>query len=721
VSSENLIVRLKPELDFSSGEDGKYIVEDRLQQKYWRIGPLEYELCALLVEPKSLADAASGAPRASGTLAAAGAEKLRKSLVWLLQSGILEIANQDGQPGTPASRSQAEPPLKLFDPSFFRINLLGTDAIEKITKPLLWLISYPVLCLAIFLWLVAGVYAYQNMAKLSALSFQLFVPGRQWWFLLGWCLLKFIHEMGHAVAAIRVGMKPPSAGIGFIFFTPSPFVNTTNAWALENRWARILVSSAGILFEVTVASLAVLIACHTESPSLQYVCASIITLGTISTFAFNGNPLFRFDGYYILIDLIRRPNLWQDAQSSTKKLLWSLVARGNGLCEIAPMLHAYGLVSLIYRVLSLSTIAWALWVAWDGLGLLVVGLFACLWFVVPRLMKRACATPASAINQTTWWRELSPKKLGRLGLALCMIVGLGFLPSPFQLYWPGCIDFVDPVELRAYAPGTVSRVFFHDGQGVRKGDEIIRLTNPELELECRNAEIEWRSCEEKCNVLRAQRKEAELHSEESNLESLKFRYESFCDKVKQLSIRAPRDGVLLVRASHNLNGVYFSEGHAIGIIVDPARLEVRASAPAERWETLSRYSGGPTDIHLTNGERWTGELVQVLPRTSDGVEFPALAGIYGGPLTVKTVKSEDGSQEHNSIDPRCQMRISLRSNSFQRSMWGGNYRPNLPAPGVLCSIKLQREQESIWKTIRRWGLSALRLKFSTDPTTLQSS
>jgi putative peptide zinc metalloprotease protein len=711
---DNKQIRLKPEISFRASSTGnKFVAEDRVQQKFWRLGKLEYELCAFLESPVLFEDIAKLTPRASQALSQAEPDKIAKTVIWLMQSGLVEAISLKPN-ATDQDHQQKTPPLKFFDPSFFRIHLLSGDRIEQLAKPFVWLVSYPVLLIAMALWLAALTAGYQNLEKLTSLSGKLFVPGSQWWFLIAWTLLKFIHETGHAIACLRVGVRPSSAGVGFIFFTPSPFVNATNSWNLEDRWSRILISSAGILFEATFACAALLVACWTTSPSIQYLCISIVTLGTISTFAFNGNPLMRFDGYYVLIDLIGRPNLWQDANRTLKQFAWRLVSESSSMTETAPILLGYGLISFCYRILSLTTIAWGLWVAWDGVGLVIAAAFGALWFVIPKLMKQKTPTKPGQEGKPSIWSEISTKKISKLGAVGALVVGLGFLPSPFQIYWPGCVDFVEPVEIRTAVPGKIVQVMHHDGQGVRKGDELLRLSNPELELEFSKIELEWQLAQEKCNMLRAQRRDAELNSEESELEACRFRYESFKEKISKLSIRSPRDGVLMMRGSTNFTGTFVEEGSALGIVVDPFRLEVRASAPADQWEPLAKSPGGEAEILLSNGEIWKGELVQVLPRTTDILEFPALAGQHGGVLTVKMTKGENGKEEQRTLDPRCQIRVELTPNSFKRRFLSSNYRPNLPPPGIVCSVKLMSHQESAWQTAVRWINAALKVRFQTE-------
>ncbi|XZE36301.1 HlyD family efflux transporter periplasmic adaptor subunit [Pirellulaceae bacterium SH501] len=717
MSSKNPLVRLRPEVSFncvSTRQGTRYVAEDLSQDKFWRLGPLEYELCALLDGQLRLQEAVALGRRHSEVIGSHDPSKVQKTLVWLMQAGILERLDGDS-PVESLEAAPASPPPKLFDPSFFRIPVLSTEQLERITKPLTWLLSVPVACIALLLWGIGISFAITDFHTLTSLSTELFVPGSQWWLLLAWVVLKTVHELGHAIACTRVGAKPRSAGIGFMFFAPSPYVNVTSVWRIDNRWSRILVSASGMLFELTVAAIAAIGVCTLESSSLRFFCASIVTLGTFSTLVFNGNPLMRFDGYYILIDLIGRPNLWQDAQAAVKQILKRALFRSEQSTPIAPMLLFYGFTSWVSRMLTLVTMGWGLWVAWDGIGVIVVIAFALLWFVVPRFTSKQQAFLGSVL--TGFWetiQALDPKKCRRAAAVASAIGLLGFLPSPLQIYWPGCIDFVEPSELRVDAPGFVREVLVHDGQGVRAGDEILRMENPALQIEYEIAVNMKESSEHRCQMLCAQRKESELQAEEALLDALRYQCTSLKQKLDSLIVKAPRAGVLMIRASQNLAGAYLEAGNSIGLVVDPAQLEVRASVPQDAWERMADAAGQPVVVRLSNGEKWQGSVLQVLPRSSDVLSYASLGGVFGGPIAVKPDKDEQGKEQYKTEEPRLEVRVALKPKSITSSAWNTSMARSLPPAGIHCSLRMELESESGWSAIWRWVDAALQFQFRTD-------
>ena len=181
-----------------------------------------------------------------------------------------------------------------------------------------------------------------------------------------------------------------------------------------------------------------------------------------------------------------------------------------------------------------------------------------------------------------------------------------------QVYWPAIVDYVDPSDVRASAAGFVQEVYVHDGQGVRSGDEILRLTNPELELEYQSALTLLKASDEKCLALRAQRKHSELQAEEAIYESHLVKTKSLAAKVESLHLKAPRDGVLIARNSCNLAGSFLQEGQSIGFVAEPSQIEVRASVPQEAWDVISQSVSAPVSIHMLNGDRWTGKVSKTI-------------------------------------------------------------------------------------------------------------
>lgn len=58
--------------------------------------------------------------------------------------------------------------------------------------------------------------------------------------------VKFLHELGHAFAAKRLGCRVPTMGIAFLVMWPVAYTDTNETWRLTNRLERLRVAAAGI-------------------------------------------------------------------------------------------------------------------------------------------------------------------------------------------------------------------------------------------------------------------------------------------------------------------------------------------------------------------------------------------------------------------------------------------------------------------------------------------
>jgi putative peptide zinc metalloprotease protein len=118
-----------------------------------------------------------------------------------------------------------------------------------------------------------------------------------------------IHELGHGITTKHFGRDVHNAGIGWYWFGPVAFVDTTDMWTAE-RWPRVAVSLAGPYTNAILSGISSIIAW--TSPSL-IVSAVLWQFASISyiNMLLNLNPLLEYDGYYILSDMLERPNLRQ--------------------------------------------------------------------------------------------------------------------------------------------------------------------------------------------------------------------------------------------------------------------------------------------------------------------------------------------------------------------------------------------------------------------------
>ena len=202
------------------------------------------------------------------------------------------------------------------NPLYIKLPGIPADALAiRLAKYSGWLFS-PV---AITFW--GLVFLITSFAILSQVSsfwkslVQLADFQAQYWLLslgvLG--MTKVMHELGHAAVCRRMGASCREIGALFLCGTPCLFCDVSESWRVESRLGRSWIMVAGIYVEWVIASIAAwiwLLENQSIEPTFQQLLAAhVIMVCGVSTLLFNINPLMRYDGYYILSDMLNVMNL----------------------------------------------------------------------------------------------------------------------------------------------------------------------------------------------------------------------------------------------------------------------------------------------------------------------------------------------------------------------------------------------------------------------------
>jgi putative peptide zinc metalloprotease protein len=120
-----------------------------------------------------------------------------------------------------------------------------------------------------------------------------------------------LHEAAHAFTVKAFGREVNRAGVGWYWFGPMAFVDTSDMWLAGPR-ERILVSLAGPYSNVLFAAVASIAALFAGDPTVTATLWCIALPSYVMALV-NLNPLLELDGYHVLTDLIDRPNLRPEA------------------------------------------------------------------------------------------------------------------------------------------------------------------------------------------------------------------------------------------------------------------------------------------------------------------------------------------------------------------------------------------------------------------------
>ena len=367
---------------------------------------------------------------------------------------------------------------------------LLSNVLEGLAKPL-------TACVYVLLTVAAGIVAYLNLPVILEATAEAFAQrGSHTWLQLFIviAIVKIIHELAHAVACRMLGRDCRELGVMLLMGIPCLYCDVSDAWLMPERYKRILVSAAGILAEVALASLAVFVWTVSSSEVLSQWCLIVMTVCSVSTLLINGNPLMRYDGYFIFSDIAAVPNLGarstQALQKVVQKYVWQATLAPQSLDRISTpsWLPIYATASLLYRIFVFGSMAWMLFRFTVERHLAVPGIILGLAIAIAALMpelRTIFAMPPRVFVTNQPVRFLTPLRVSGLLLALILL----FVPLPRTITVPMHIAPADAQTVYASSNGSLTPLI-QAGEMVRKGDPIGTIKNYEKDLALIESEMQ---------------------------------------------------------------------------------------------------------------------------------------------------------------------------------------------------------------------------------------
>lgn len=478
-------------------------------------------------------------------------------------------------------------------------------------------------------------------------------------------LMKALHELGHALAVRRWGGEVHEAGIGLLFLVPAPYVDASAANAFPRRGQRAIVGAAGILVELSLAALAFCVWLATQAGVVHSTALAVMLVGAGSTLLFNGNPLLRFDAYFVLCDALALPNLAQRSGTWWSHHLgcWLLGSAGELPTHASSerkWLWAYAPLSWAYRVvLSLGLVLWL------GGQWLWLGAAACVYVVVTVLLQPLVNWAQQAIAHAQPGAQLARLRL-RLALAAgALALGLFVLPLPLSTVAPAVVWLPDQAQVRPEVDGFIAHILVADGAPVKAGDLLIQLSNPELQSQWEqlSSRLEGLQVEQFQQLLRDPNAAQNLVLDIQRLQAQAARLQ---ERIQQLQLRAQVDGRLSLPKAQDLLGSYLHQGTTVGYVLAPDALRVRA-AVSEADVHLVRNRWVAASVRLTDAPDhvFTATRTGDVPAATHALPSAALADVGGGPIASDPSDPADKQGRH-SLAPVFLLDLSLPGHHLQR-------------------------------------------------------
>lgn len=435
--------------------------------------------------------------------------------------------------------------------------------------------------------------------------------------------VKALHELGHAYSVKAGGGEVHEIGVMFLVLLPIPYVDATAASAFRSKWRRAGVGAAGMLVETFIAAIMLQLWLVTEPGLLRSIAFNTMAISGISTVLFNGNPLLRFDGYYILCDLTETPNLANRAAS-----FWGWIvehyAFGRSI-EPPPATRGerkfflfYAPISIAYRLMITTTIALLM-----AQRILFVGVLIAAWGVVSTIFL--------PIYRWSWRLITSPSLASVRGRAFAVtfaafglaIAALALVPAPLHTVAEGVVWMPEESIVRATGDGFVTGLLAKPDSSVEPGTPLLRSDDRDLasDIVVGQARVDAAAArlakDEGSDPMHTEVARKELTVETSALARM-------TELSRELIVASKASGTFVVPRAADLIGRYHHRGEIIGYIVAPATRIARVVVRQDDVELVrQKLHGAEIRVASDLSSVFPARVVREVPAASD--EFPSAA------------------------------------------------------------------------------------------------
>lgn len=539
-----------------------FVVKDPISLHYFRFRPEEYALLEMLDGDASLDDLKENfeeqfPPRRISV------DDVSRFVGTLHRSGLV-IGDKPGQGPqlNELRRQRVKKEWQAWAKSIMCLRFRGIDPdwmLELLNPWFGWVFSPPALIAALVYIISALMLVLVNFdtfqSKLPEFR-EFFAVGN--WLYIGAALAitKVIHEFGHGLSCKYYGGECHEMGFMLLVFTPCMYCDVSDSWMLPNKWKRMMIGAGGMYVELIIASTATYLWWNSHEGLFNQMCLNVMFVSSVSTVLFNANPLMRFDGYYILSDLLEIPNLRSKATSSLARIArkWCLGMKLQDdpfLPKRNQALFAlYAVASSLYMWFLMASIFIFAWNAMKPIRMEALGRILAVWGIYGMLSR-----PISGIYKffTVPGRRDEVKSLNlttSIIVGVLIIAGIGLIPLQQKVWCAAELRPRGEETVYVTVPGRLEELLVAAGDVVDKGQSLARFSNIDLELKIADLEGQESKYRSKLASLERERFSdpaagMEIGTVEESLKSVQEQLEKQRRYQKDLVLVAPRSGIVL--------------------------------------------------------------------------------------------------------------------------------------------------------------------------------
>lgn len=611
-------------------------IQDPVTNRFFRIGWLEFEF--LLRWP---GDAAQIADDVAATTPLAADKEMVEAFAGFLAHHHLV------RPSADSVKKMAQDSNKvgwkqwnwwLHHYLFIRVPLVRPDRLLR--KLLPWvrpLCSGPGLLMIALASLLGIVLVARQWDTFTHGVLDMLTPSGIVGFLLALMISKTLHELGHAFVSTHYGVRVAHMGVAFIVLWPMLYTDTSESWRLRSAKQRLAISSAGIAVEVALAGLSTLAWALLDDGLLRQAMLYLATTGWLLSLALNVSPFMRFDGYFILSDLLDYPNLHERAgamaKASVRRVLlgWDEPDPEPVTPSQRRAMVGFAMFTWLYRLVVFLGIAVAVYLMFfKVLGLFLFAVEVS-WFIVRPFW-----------SEVTVWRqrknEVRPSRRVLFGAVLLGMAGLLIMPWSMDVEAPGVAH--PERQQVVYGPFPSQVIALHPAGPVGQGDSLVQLQAPSLLARTTRTEASVQALQRQLSGMVADRQNMDQQQASAGrLQEQLAEASSIRDEEERLRITADFSGLWVDLDPYVRAGSWVGVKNQLGLLVDPTVWVVDAYVEQRH---VDRIKVG-AKAGFRSRQHWGSQEATVLSidaSRSSKLAHPVLDARHGGTISTHM----DGNQ-----------------------------------------------------------------------------
>ena len=524
---------------------------------------------------------------------------------------------------------------KLLGMLFVQIPLVNPDKfLNRTVHRVSWMFSKAFLVVWLLGMAAAGMVVYSRFSDIVQPLNGILATKNLAFLWVAFVLLKVWHELGHAYACKVFGGFVPEMGTVLIAGTPAAFVDASSAWSFPERHKRLVVMCGGMFFESLVFIPCVFVWAFSSSPFLQSCSYQLLVMASVVTFFFNANPLMKFDGYFILSELVGIQNLRPRADAHIKGILaTNLVGvarkKSTDSLKTRALLVGYGVSAMIYKTFLVISIAMVVAIKFPLVGLALAA------FHVGTTVGMGVHKMAKYLLKD---KETEPVR-GRARLVAAVVLIGGpiaamIVPVPFGVVTQGLVGAEVEHFVNVESPGSLERTLVESGQVVMSSDPLVELSNERLREDLKVAKASLDEAKQRWKILQ-QMNLTESSRQFATVTELQQQVAELQRRVDRLSMNSPGSGTVVRLPARTDRGQFMREGNALAVVVD-GRPVLRTWINEDQLGSISKSAGSEVTFLIPgrSTKSHKARITKIEPAAEAVFDNMALTYVTGGEILV---------------------------------------------------------------------------------------